>query len=181
MRSVFSNNEYHINGDIDNSTKTCLVLKPQENLTNFLNEFNNLSSDQNNNSEKIVNCKYYDINEIQTLNELNNKPNLTLFHINSCSLSKNIEDLQYLLNSTSIKFHVIAISETRIVKGKTPVSSLNLTNYSHEFCLTESSAGCALLYIKNHLSYKPQNDLCIYKDAELEPSFIEIPNSAIII
>ena len=129
-------------------------MKPQENLTNLFNEFNNLSSDQNNNSENIINCKYYDIDEIQTLNKLNNKRTLSLFHINSCSLSKNIEDLEYLLNSTSINFDVIAISETSIVKGKTPVKTLNLMNYSHTFCSTESSAGGTLLYIRNHLSYK---------------------------
>ena len=151
-------------------------MKPQENLTNLFNEFNNLSSDQNNNSENIINCKYYDIDEIQTLNKLNNKRTLSLFHINSCSLSKNIEDLEYLLNSTSINFDVIAISETRIVKGKTPVNSLNLMNYSHEFCPTESSAGGTLLYIHNHLSYKPRNDLSIYKPTELESTFIEISN-----
>ena len=71
LQSVFSNEEYHVDDYIDNSTNTRLVLKPQENLTNLFNEFNNLSSDQNNNSESIINCKYYDIDEIQTLNKLN--------------------------------------------------------------------------------------------------------------
>ena len=49
-------------------------------------------------------------------------------------------------------------------------------NYSHEFCPTESSPGSTVLYIRNHFSYKPQNDLCIYKATGLESSFIEIPN-----
>ena len=57
--SVFSNGEYHVNDHIDNSIKTCLMLKPQENLTNLFNEFKNLSFNQNNNSENIINCKYY--------------------------------------------------------------------------------------------------------------------------
>ena len=87
LQSVFSNEVYHINDYIDNSTNTCLVLKPQENLTNLFNEFNNLFSDQNNNSENIINCKDYDIDEIQTTNKLNNKCILSPFHINSCSLS----------------------------------------------------------------------------------------------
>ena len=104
---------------------------------------------------------------------------MSLFHINSCSLSKNIEDLEYLLNSTSINFNVIAISETRIVKGKTPVNTLNLMNYSNEFCPSEPSAGGTLLYIRNHLSNKPRNDLSIYKPIELKSSFIEISNPKI--
>ena len=33
-----------------------------------------------------------------------------------------------------------------------------------------------LLYIHNYLSYKPRNNLCIYKGTELETSFIEISN-----
>ena len=33
-----------------------------------------------------------------------------------------------------------------------------------------------LLYIHNYLSYKPRNDICIYKAAEPETSFIEISN-----
>ena len=153
LQSVFRNKEYDVDNYIDDSTNTRLVLKPQENLTNLFNEFNGLSSDQNNNSENIINCKHYDIDEIQTLNKLNNKHTLSLFDINYCCLSKNIEDLEYLLNPTRISFDVIATSET--VKGKTPVTSLNLMNYSHEFCPTESSDGGTVLYIRNHLSYKP--------------------------
>ena len=48
--------------------------------------------------------------------------------------------------------------------------------YSNKFCPTESSAGGTLLYIHSHLSYKPRNDLSIYKPTELESSFIEISN-----
>ena len=66
LQSVFSKEEYHLGDYIDNSTKTCLVLKPQENLTNLLNEFNNLSSDQNKSSKNIINCNYYDIDEMQS-------------------------------------------------------------------------------------------------------------------
>ena len=97
LLSVFSNEEYHVNDYIGNSTKTCLALKP-EYLTNLFNEFNNLSSDENNNSENVTNCKYYDVDEIPILNKLNNKRTLSLFHINSCSLSNNMEDLEYPLN-----------------------------------------------------------------------------------
>ena len=111
LQSVFSNEEYHVLYYIDNTTKTCLAWKPQKNLTNLFNEFNNLSCDQNNYSENIINCMYYDIDEIQTLNKLNSKPTLSRFDTGSWSLSKNIEDLEYLLNLTSINFDVIAISE----------------------------------------------------------------------
>ena len=41
---------------------------------------------------------------------------LSLFHINSCSLNNNFEDIEYLFKTTNKKFDVIAISESRIIK-----------------------------------------------------------------
>ena len=96
-----------------------------------------------------------------------------LWVFNTCPLSKNIKELEYLLDKTKIDFDVIAISESRIKKDKSPIESLNLKGYSHESCPTESAAGGTLLYISNNLSYKPRNDLCIYKSAELESTFVK--------
>ena len=55
-------------------------------------------------------------------------------------------------------------------------SNLSLNNYSLELTPTETSAGGTLLYITNHLSYKPHNDLNIYTKSELESTFIEVIN-----
>ena len=60
---------------------------------------------------------------------------------------------------------------------KIPVTNINLTNYNYKYCPTESPTGGTLLYILNHLSYKPRNDLCIYKTAELESTFIKLINT----
>ena len=92
---------------------------------------------------------------------------LSLFHINACSLNKNFDDLQHLLSCTKKNFDIIAISETRITKQVSLLNNLNLNNYSFEFTPTETSAGGTLLYIANHLSYKCQNDLNIYKKMNL--------------
>ena len=88
---------------------------------------------------------------------------LSLFDINACSLNKNFDDLQHLLNCTKQNFDIIAISERRITKQVSLLNNLNLNNYSFEFTPTETSAGGTLLYIANHLSYKCRNDLNIYK------------------
>ena len=87
---------------------------------------------------------------------------LSLFRINACSLNKNFDDLQHLLNCTKKKIHIIAISESRITKQVSLLYNLNLNSYSFEFTPTETSAGGTLLYIANHLSYKCRNDLNIY-------------------
>ena len=101
---------------------------------------------------------------------------LSLFHINACSLNKNFDDLQHLLNCTKIFFDIIAISETRITKQVSLLNNLNLNNYSFKFTPTETSAGGTLVYIANHLSYKCRNDLNIYKKNELESTFTEVVN-----
>ena len=82
-------------------------------------------------TENIINYKYFDTEEIQSLNNLNHKNALSLFHINTCSLSKNIKELEYLLDKTKIDFDVIGISESRIRKDKSPTNSINLKGYSH--------------------------------------------------
>ena len=105
------------------------------------------------------------------------EPNsLSLFHINSCSLNKNFEDLEYLLKATNKTFDVIAISESKILKDTNLSKNINIYNYSVEFTPTEFLAVGTLLYINNKLSSKLKQDLCIYKSRELESTFIEIIN-----
>ena len=103
---------------------------------------------------------------------------MSLFHINTCSLSKNIEEHEYLLDKTKIDFDVIGITESRIKKNKSPVNRVNLKDCSYEPCPTESSSsGSTLWYISNNLSYKPRSDLwCICRSTELESTIIEISN-----
>ena len=97
---------------------------------------------------------------------------MSLFHIKTCSLPKNIEKLEYLLDKTKIDFDVIGTSESRIKKNKSLINGMN----SYETSPTESLTGDTMLYISYHLSYKPRIDLCIYKCTELESIFIEILN-----
>lgn len=51
-----------------------------------------------------------------------------------------------------------------------------MKNSSLEFTPMESSASGSFLYVANHLSYKPWRDLNIYRNNELESTFIEIIN-----
>ena len=93
---------------------------------------------------------------------------LSLFHINTCSLNKNFEDLEYLTKSTNINFDIIAISETRILKDTNIVKNINIPNFSFEFTSTESTAGGTLLYTADHLAYQNRNNLNLYKINNLE-------------
>ena len=98
-----------------------------------------------------------------------------MFQINTCSLSKNFDDLEYLLKTKNINFDIIASSETRITKNINKIIfNINLNNYAFEFTLTESSVGRTLIYVANHLAYQPRTDLQIFKKHDLEFTFIEI-------
>ena len=106
----------------------------------------------------------------------NKNKSLALFHINACSLNKNLNELEHLLSCTNKNFDIISISKTRKTKNISLTNNLTMNNFSFEFTPTESSAGGTLLYVANHLSYKPCLDLNVCKSNELESTFIEILN-----
>ena len=154
------------------SNDNILKLNPPPNLKLLLNQFNELTAESN--KKNPENFRNLDIDEIQ---KMKIEPNpLSLFHINSCSLNNNFEDLEYLLKATNKTFDIIAISESGILNNANLSKNINIYNYSVEFTPTESHAGRILLYINNKLSYKPRQDLCVYKSSELESTFIEIIN-----
>ena len=69
----------------DNDNESLLSLKPPSDLALLYNQFNNPSPEKNNDPENVVNSKYYDIDQIQTLKFPNKRKSLALFHINVCS------------------------------------------------------------------------------------------------
>ena len=155
-------NQTETNNYIFDSNKSSLLLNTSPKLTNLVHQLNNNTIDNNKNiDDNFIYSKYFDIDEIQKMKITNKEKCLSLFHINVYSLSKNFDELQHLLKSTNKSFDVIAITETRIREDISITSNISLNNYSLEFTPNESSAGGTLLYIANHLSYKPRNDLNI--------------------
>ena len=175
--SICTGNFYNNNKPGKTNIEGSLLLKPAENLKLLVNQFNNNASPEDNTDpENVVQSKYYDIDELQTMKIPNKDKSLVLFHINACSLYKNFNELEHLLSCTYKNFDVIAISETKITKNISLTNNLTMNNFSFEFTSTESSAGGTLLYVANHLSYKPYLDLNVCKSNELESNFIEILN-----
>ena len=144
------------------SNKSCFTLKPPKSLLHLFNEYTFFSSDISNTPENMINSNYYDIHQLQTLKEFTDKSSLSLFHLNTCLLSKNIHDFECLIQSTKV-----AVSESKITKNKLPPVDISIPNYSYEFSPTEANPGGTLICIRNHLSYK---------SLELESTFTEICN-----
>ena len=118
--------------------------------------------EDNTDPENIAQSRYCDIDELKTTKIPNKDKSLALFHINACSLNKNVNELEHLLSCTNKYFDVIDVSETRITKNISLTNNFQTRN-KQEFTATESSASDTLLYIANLLSYKPQLDLNICK------------------
>ena len=78
-------------------------------------------------------------------------------------IKKSFDGLVYLVKCTNKTFDIFAVSETRISKKTSVISNVNLNNYSFESTPTGSSAGGNMLFISNHLSYKPRTDLNVCK------------------
>ena len=82
----------------------------------LFNQLNNSSPEQQIDPENVMNIRYFDIDQIQSLKFPQKEKYLSFFHINVCSLNKNFDDLIYLLKGAYKNFDIIAVSETRIFK-----------------------------------------------------------------
>ena len=111
-------------------TQTVLILKPITHSLLLFNQFSNAIPENNSDPEKIIQSKYYDINQLQQMTIPNKEKFLSLFHINSCSLNKNFEELHKFLQSINIYFDVIAITETSIPKNVSVTRNIELNNCS---------------------------------------------------
>ena len=115
VRQGFSYSILNNYNEISNKNSSVL-LKPPANLALLFNQFNNSSPEQQIDPENVVNSRYFDIDQIQSLKFPQKEKSLSFFHINACSLNKNFDDLVYLLKCTNKTFDIIAVSGTRISK-----------------------------------------------------------------
>ena len=123
------------------SENSSLSFKPSSDLSLLFNQFNNSSPEQKTDTKNVLNSNCYDTDQLQTLKFLEKSKQLSLFHINTCSLNQNYDDLQHLLKCTKKVFDIVAVSETRIMKKTSLTSNISLNDYSFEFTPTESTAG----------------------------------------
>ena len=127
----------------------------------------------------VVNCQYYSNDEFNAkFNDVKNK-GLSFLHLNIASLSKHFDNLACSLNEIKVKFKVIAITETRLVKGFSSNQRLDLPGYTFLSNDTESSAGGTALYISDTLKTKVRSDFSTitYVPKNLESTFMEILNN----
>ena len=72
-QTLSQNHNHHSSNSASYSANACSTRKLPKNLSDLFNEFNNFFSQQNKYTENIINCKYYKIEEMQSLNNINLK------------------------------------------------------------------------------------------------------------
>ena len=73
-----------------------------------------------------------------------------------------------------INLDITVITESRIEENVSWSTNIQLPKYFTEHTTSEASAGGALMYINNRLSYKRRADLKMYAPGKLESVFTEL-------
>ncbi len=96
------------------------------------------------------------------------------FHLNIASLG--LQELETALSLLDLKFDVIGITETKIVKGIPPLTDPSLSGYEHYDTHTECSKGVTLIYVMYSLVCNRRKYLenIMYKSNNLESVSVEI-------
>ena len=88
-------------------------MKPYSNLELLVNQFNSATPENGTDPKKITSSKYKNIDEMHKIEITHKNKPLSLFHINTCSLSKNFDDPQHLLSCTNFIFFLHNSSKTK--------------------------------------------------------------------
>ena len=106
------------------------------------------------------------------------KESFSVLHLNIHSIERHIDEFQLLFDLLKFKFDVLCFSESKIMEGTTPKTSIILDGYQEPVGMnTKATKGGVLIYVKNGISFIPRSDLGIQKDKKLESYFIEIQNA----
>ncbi len=104
-------------------------------------------------------CYYLDEDQIHEIGLFHGTKDLTIFHNNVGSLSKNVKKIEDLFRDQQKLPDIMGVTETRLLDNKDIPANIELTGYDFEHCPTKTSAGGAGIYIANYLDYEIRNDL----------------------
>ena len=97
----------------------------------------------------------------------------SIIHLNIRSLAANFDHLTTLLSSLNHNFHIIGLSETKILKNKDPNINETIPGYSFFFQPTLHNAGGVGFYIREEIGFNFRDNLNAMTD-DFECLWIEI-------
>ena len=152
-----------------NENNTCQYYTAQEFVSAFLKPTNDKHDEVHNNLND-------NSNNIDNSNHSNNdkqNEDFSILHINSRSISKNVDSLETLLHSLNkFSFCVIWISETWLNKNSPDMFNIQYYEMIHAD-RKEGRGGGVALYIRKTLKYKLRKDIHFQG---VEDIFVEIEN-----
>ena len=119
-----------------------------------------------------INCKYYDTQSFNSIGSLKSYK-FGALHLDISSLNKHFDKLSNLLSLINFTFPIIGLTEYKIGKHS-PINNINIPGYQFCYNKTVSTHGGTGFYISDNLTFQKGDDLTIYKDFELESTFIKV-------
>ena len=153
---------------IVDSLPTLEILSKLQNLPN-LSDY-----DIDENIEPDINCNYYNVPELQSL-ETSSK-DLSVLHMNIRSLSLHFDELFTLLGNIGINFHLIGLSEIKDSVDSPISTNIDIPGYNFHHTSSLSAAGGVGIYVKSNLEANKRLDLSI-STCDFETVWIEIVNA----
>ena len=172
----FITNEFNINYAPRIRDQKLFIEVNKSMYNSIHNISNDLDDDEDDDVEINMNCKYYGTDDFIKA-KFKEEKTFSVIHLNIHSIERHIEEFRIILQMLDFKFDIICISESKILKNRNPLTSIDIQGYQKPIGTpTESKKGGVLIYVKDGINYKPRSDLNIYKPKELESQFVEIIN-----
>ena len=150
---------------------------PRLELISSLTNIPNLREfDAENNLLSEINFDYYTSHEFQSSQTVRDSISENCFsaiHCNIRSLAANHDNLTTLLSNLKHNFHIIGLSETKIVINKDCVANISISGYQFFSQPSVHNAGGVGFYIRNEIEFHLRDDLSSTTD-DYESLWIEV-------
>ena len=150
-----------INDDLDIS----LMPTPEQKLlmdkiSSQLNSYKHeIDDDEEDDFDQIPNCKYYSTDAFKKEN-FSNAHSFSILHLNVHSIERHIDEIQVFLDLLKFQFDVLCFSESKIIEGSNPKTSILLEGYQEPLGMpTKATKGGVLIYVKNGITFVPRDGL----------------------
>ena len=132
-------------------------------FSSLTNVPNLIDSDVDNNGLSQVDFNYYSVNDFQNNESIrqicSENTSFSVIHSNVRSLAANHDKLTTMLSNLGHNFHVIGLTETRIMTGNDPVVNADIPGYKFISQPSLHHAGGAGFYVRNNCVFHIRDDL----------------------
>ena len=113
------------------------------------NSYLEIDDNKDDDFNQIPNCKFHSTDAFKQ-NFFSNAHSLSILHLHVHSIERHIDEIQVFLDLLKFQFDVLCFSESKIVEGFNPKTSILLEGYQEPLGMpTKATKGGVLIYVKN--------------------------------